>query len=459
MAWLSLTAAGGIAGCGEEKPQSVPTSPGEAPAGLHAGWVKTFGGKAAQVGWYVAVDGQGNAVVAGTAEGPIDFGDGPVQTKTSSDVFVAKLDPTGRVLWAKRYGETGFHVPTGLALTSQGEIVLSGMMSGDIDFGAGVRSAAGDSDAFLVKLDPSGKLLWVVQAGDDGVQDGGSVTIDSDGNALWSGTFEGKLDINGKTAQSAGQSDAFLAKIDASGKAIWLNGYGSPGYEGDHGVAVDGAGNVTLAGYYDGKLDVGGGALPDASSGAGDFLVHVDRDGKHLWSHGMVVDTSGGFAYSLSALPNGSLLLAGKLQGSVDLAGAKLTSGDHGIGVAWIDATGKVVQSQVYQGTGETFAFAQPDGKGGVLLAGYFAGSLDLGGQRLTSVGDDDMFIAHLDASGNIVHRGRLGGGGGERPAAIAPTPDGGLIVSGSFTGKMDLGDAPHDSVDAEDAFVARLAW
>ncbi|UQA55327.1 hypothetical protein [Polyangium aurulentum] len=455
MIWLGaglaavMIAACGGSGGGEPAPAS---NSGASPLR----WSQLFAAEGVQSGWHVAVDGTGHVVVVGTMEGTVDFGGEKVTAAADGDLFVARYDAAGKLVWVRHFGQSGgYQVPLGLAVSQGGDIAISGAVEGTIDFGGGALTSAGDADAFLVLLGPDGAHRFSTHAGDALVQSGGNVAMDAAGNVLWTGTFEGTLDLGGNALASAGESDIFVAKLDPTGAVVFAQRIGAAGIEGDGSIAADSEGNVIASGYYQGAPDLGGGPLPDTQQAEGQFLVKLDANGKHVHSRGAVAQ-DGFFSYTLEADGDGGVLLAGRLIGAVDLGGQTLEApGGRGFGVARIDRSGAVVFAQAYgsTGPGATFAAAAPEGE--VVVAGTFEGDVDLGGEKLTSAGGEDIFVARVDATGKIQQHTQLGGPGSERVWSVAVAPDGAMVLTGGFDGSIDLGGGPRASAGDEDAFVA----
>jgi hypothetical protein len=102
---------------------------------------------------------------------------------------------------------------------------------------------------------------------------------------------------------------------------------------------------------------------------------------------------------------------------------------------------------------------AASDGAGGVFIAGYFSGYLDIGGNQLKSYAGSDMFLAHFDGEGRPLfglsfsdttsQTGRY---------EVAPDGHGGVVIAGAILGSVDFGGGPLTAYgDEADAFVARF--
>jgi hypothetical protein len=191
----------------------------------------------------MALDGSGNVYIAGTSAATWGA---PLRAYTASDdAFAAKLDTAGNLLWNTFLGGSGSDYGLDIALDAAGNIYLSG--TGDAAWGSPIRAYTGDADAFAVKLDSSGGLLWNTFLGGSGIDYGYSIAVDGNGNVY----IGGHSSVSWGTPERAytADYDAYAAKLDAGGALLWSTFLG--GSSGDYGyaIAVDGLGNVYLGGY------------------------------------------------------------------------------------------------------------------------------------------------------------------------------------------------------------------
>jgi hypothetical protein len=310
------------------------------------------------------------------------------------DIFLAKFDTAGNHVWSKRFGDAGDQTGTSLAVDGAGNVLLTGSFSGSVDFGGGPLTSAGGRDIFLAKFDTAGSHLWSKRFGDASDQHGYSVAVDGAGNALLTGYFYGSVDFGGGALLSAVFSDIFLAKFDPAGNHLWSKRFGDADFQIGLGVAADGSGNVLLTGWFDGSVDFGG--TPMSASGAADiFLAKFNSAGNHLWSQHF--SGAGELKVSSLALDGaGNVLLTGELTSSVDFGGGALTSaGSTDIFLAKFDPAGSHLWSKRFGDAGSQGGYSvAASGAGNVLITGYFSGSVDFGGGPLMSAGSQDAFLA-----------------------------------------------------------------
>ena len=117
-------------------------------------WSNRFGGTSSEYGHSVAIDSAGNVLVTGYFQGTADFGGGGLTSAGDLDVFVAKYDASGKHLWSKRFGGTSGDYGLSVAIDSAGNVLVTGYFQGTVDFGGGGLTNAGSVDIFVAKFSP-----------------------------------------------------------------------------------------------------------------------------------------------------------------------------------------------------------------------------------------------------------------------------------------------------------------
>ena len=358
-------------------------------------WSKSFGDAQAQSAQAVALDAAGNVFVAGEVSGTADFGCGAVVSAGQSDVFVAKLSPTGQCLWSKRFGDAGVQSLGGVAVDADGNVVLCGSLAGTVDFGTGALTSAGSFDAFVAKFGPAGATLWAKRYGDASMQHARKVAMDESGNIRVAGELNGSADFGGGVMTSAGGSDVFLVSLDAAGTFAWGKRFGDSVSQQVSGVAVGPQGRVVISGTTPGAIDFGGGALTSAGS-TDAYVAEFDSQGGHLWSRlfgAGAADSSRGVSVDAA----GSVVVTGDFMGTVNFGGIDLAAaGGTDVFVVKVDSAGTAVWAKRYGDAAAQSGAGVAADLLGIALLGDFAGTTDFGTGALVSAGGADVFLAYL---------------------------------------------------------------
>jgi hypothetical protein len=406
----------------------------------------------------VATARDGARVIAGAVAGPVDFGGGTLPAHGVQNAFVAKLDGSGKHLWSKRFPGEGAQTITAVAVDDADNVVVTGTFDRDTDFGGGTVTSAGMIDVFVVKLDPDGKHLWSKRFGDAEEQEAGGVAVGPDGAVVVAGSFEGTIDLGGGPLASAGADDVFLVKLDATGKHLWSKRFGDAEAQHGRALGVDAASDVVLVGDAQGKIDLGGGPLQsrDATSL---FLARFDARGKLVSSKLFHADPRSLVKPRAVAVERGGgAVIVGSMRGATDLGGGLLRSeGARELDafVARFDANGGHAWSRRFGDGADQEALAVAlDGHGGAVMTGRFEGTIDFGGGPLSSAGSTDVFVARLDASGAHRASARFGDPSAQQATGIAVDAAGRVAITGDLRGYVPFG---ANVLTGPAAFIAEL--
>jgi hypothetical protein len=162
-------------------------------------WARAYGGPSLDYGHSVCQTDNGDYVLAGYT---MSYGSG------GEDVYLIRVDSAGDTVWARTYGGAQLDDAKGVCFTSDGCIVVAGQTE---SFGAGL------SDVYLLKIDGAGDTLWTRAFG----------STDSDWAMSVCELADGAYGVSGSTGSISATRDAYLLKVDAGGNLVWDYNYGS----------------------------------------------------------------------------------------------------------------------------------------------------------------------------------------------------------------------------------------
>ena len=410
----------------------------------------------------VATDAAGNSYVTGEFTGTVDFdpvgttpGDADVLTSLgSSDVFVAKYSPDNALVWVTRMGGAALEAGEAIDVDGNGNVYVTGNFRGEAGFGSiNLTPVDTSSDGFVTKINPTGGVVWVKHVGQQGSDLGNAVSTDADGNvyALVSRTGAAGLSDNGYD----------ILKWDTTGATVWavFVNTNANSLVGDMAVDASGNGFVTGEAASTTDFDPAANKTKKLPSG-GAFVLKLTSSGNYGW----VSNLSYAIGYDIAMDGSGNVLVAGSYAGGLpkfSQYGAKkqnlptgLTSAGRDFVAKLNNSGGLVWAKQIDSDSLNNFQWSglAVDAAGSVYLTGFFSGTIDFnpgtGTHTKTSAGGNDIFVQKLTAAGNFAWAETFGGTGNDQGRGIAIDSEGMIHVGGSYRGTVDFDPDPNLAFD-----------
>jgi hypothetical protein len=364
-------------------------------AGVHQ-WSKRIGGTLADVALGLALDGSGNPVITGYYNGSVDFGAGLFPSAGGRDIFLAKYVGTGTYQWAVHFGGSLPDEGRGVVVDPMGNVYYTGIFGMNISMGGGTLMSAGAADIFLAKFNTAGTFQWSQRFGSTNADEGDAIALDASGNVIITGMFIGTVNFGGSNQVAVGTEDVFLAKYNSSGTHQWSSGYGSTLDDIGQTVAVDASGNVFMSGFISGSANFGGGPLVPVGTSAM-FIAKYNSAGVHQWSQ-QAGSMTGANGRSLAIDNAGNVLLTGNYYAVANFGGSNLVSlGNDDIFVVKYSNAGVHKWSTSFGTTStEPAVGVITDASRNVFLTGNFFLPMSFGGGTLSNSGVQDIYLVKL---------------------------------------------------------------
>ncbi len=314
-----------LGGCGHDD--------GGQPGGsVHtAQWARTYGGASADAANSANATADGGYIIVGYTS---SFGAG------GKDAWVLKLDASGSVLWQKTYGGPGDEVANSVRRSADGGYVVTGGVWAS-------PGVPGSADAWVMKLDGAGDVIWQKTFEGSGADVANSVKPTADGGFVVAGT----------------RSDhAWVLRLDADGNALWQRTYGGVGYDAALDAQPTSDGGYIVAGYTLSYVALGSTAP---------WVLKLDADGNVVWQKLYEVSYPANGARSVQQTNDGGYIVAGYTNAYYWFAGESF--GD--VWVLKLDAAGNVAWQRTYGVNSREEAYSvhlTPDG--GYVVAGFTEG-------------------------------------------------------------------------------------
>ncbi len=216
-------------------------------------------------GNWVTTDNAGNVYVTGYFTDTVTFGAYTLITG-DINVFLVKYDSNGNVKWAKRANTPLQAVGNGVATDSKGNIIITGFFYTIVTFGTHTLTSSkpGDPDVFVAKYDSSGHVIWAIgsKEANSMANTSNALTIDNLDNIYITGQFFDTLSFGAfNLATGNTYGDAFIAKYDSGGNVLWAKGakVANGGFPGNIGFSITAGKNerIYVAGTFSDTMTFG----------------------------------------------------------------------------------------------------------------------------------------------------------------------------------------------------------
>lgn len=425
-------------------------------------WAKKIGntGLSSQNVNATTTDASGNTYLTGMFSGTVDFDPGGAvfnltSNSGSTDIFVCKLNTSGNLVWAKSFSGSSPDWPLALTTDATGNVYVAGLFQGTVDFdpNGGVHNITtlGGTDGIVCKLNSAGNFVSAWRFGSTGVDRCTGVAIDASGYVFISGMHASNMDADpGLGTFTVGGNGSFLIKLGSAGNFNWvrpLAGFTPI-------IALDGAGNVYVAGDFSGSddFDPSTGVVTLTSAGYYDvFVCKFNNAGSFLWAR-RIGGTGNESVVGIAVDGTGNINAIGNFDGACDFdpgAGVyNLTSIAMGMAfdafIFKLNAMGNFVWAKaITSNAGVLIRSIDIDVAGNVYTIGSFSGTVDFnpgtGTYNLVAATGTEVFLLKLSAAGNFLWAYDLSTSTAINGFSITIDPIGSIIVTGAFSGTGDF--------------------
>lgn len=423
------------------------------------GFSSYVGGAGYDAGYGIALDTAGNLYLTGeTASSDFLLPTGGVKsTRLNRDVFITKLSANGSsVLYTTILASNANDAGRGIAVDASGNAYVTGV-AGSSNFpvtGGAFRTVSGGAeDAFVAKLNSSGKLTYSTFLGGSGTDAATGIAVDTSGNTYVTGyTASTNFPVTPgvpQTTYKGGFYDAFVTKLNSTGTAlVYSTLLGGSGNDQGRAVAL-GSGNITcIAGRTDSIDLVAKNAFQASAGGSGDAMIGCLNAAGTAWNYLTYLGGPGpDEAFDLAVDSAGYVSVTGTTHSPsfpVTIGAYQTTRrNDYDAFVTKLSTSGNtLVYSTLLGGSGSDAATTiAVDASSRAWIAGYTT-STDFPQQSSSQSGyrgSFDGFVSQLSADGSTLSAsGYLGGAADDRAWGLALNSTGDIFVTG-YTNSLDF--------------------
>lgn len=359
-------------------------------------------------------------------------------------VFAANASNAQFCFWAQNGSGSNSDLANDISTDYLGNVYVTGSFtSPSLSVGSFTLNSTSVVNFFLVKYDAAGNVQWAQTA--NGIAEGYSITNDTSGNVLVSGYFDGiSTTFDGITLTNAGGGDAFVLKYNPDGNIIWAKSIGGSGNtEYAYSITTDQSNAIYITGRFSSStMTIGSTVLTNQGlSGPDIFITKFDSLGNVLWADG-VGGNFNDIAYGIACDDQANIYVTGNFNSdNISFGANNLTgqgTGATSIFVAKYDSTGVALWANKWESTfGDVYAYdVSTDGICAYITGEYSGSSITFGSDNLTnlSAGSSDAFTAKLNPNGNELWAKSFGGNNYDYAKGITTDEYGNIYSIGYFS-------------------------
>lgn len=403
------------------------------------------------------VDREGSRYYAGYVNGTTRIGGKRISTN-NPDAIVAKFNSKDSLQWLLDFGGSNFDQCSYMHVDDSFNVYVTGSFFGKITVDGTSYTSAGSYDAFLIKIDSSGDVKWTRIAEGTNVQQAAAVTVDSSGYVYWTGQYFGSTDFENTTlSQASGNYDVFLAKYGPTGKLVRVTGFGGNWQDVAKDMDVYGD-QLVIGGNFIWTLSIGSTSI--TATGSRDaFICSMDTSFSLDW---LKKGGSNGAddLNSLKFSDRGEILVSGTFSNTFSLGGKSVSGGFNEGYVARLEDDGDAlfIKSLKSSGFGNNLIIKDffEDKHQNFVAAGYFNSSVTIGSKTYNGNGGFDIMLAGFKANGVLNFFLDGGGSDNETMAGACTDSNGYYFVGGYHAGNASFGSTTLKGTGNFNTFLAK---
>ncbi len=277
------------------------------------GWAKSLTGTKDDLCTGVAADSRNGVYAYGYFKSDTLYFGGQYLVGTGGqDIFLVKYDTLGNLTWAKKFGNGLINTPASITTDINSQLVITGKFSGTISFDGNSLTATGGTDAYIVRIRPTGEVVWARKTGGNQHDDCTAVNCDNTCAIYIGGSYSSSDFSAGSTSLPLINTyNVWYCKLDSSGNFQWAKSAGSAGTVFINDINILKSGRILIGGPFGGTINFNPlGFTPLSTGYQNSFILKTDPAGNFI-SQSRTGSSDRYFAGGFTVLPNQRIAQSG----------------------------------------------------------------------------------------------------------------------------------------------------
>lgn len=361
-------------------------------------WQRTIGANGMEFMRSIAATDDGGCIVGGETTSGIS-GDKTEMSRGGTDLWVVKLDSIGNIQWDKTIGGSGNEVCEAIVQTTDGGYVVGGASTSNIS-GDKSENCFGDFDIWVVKLDSSGKIVWDKTLGGNRFEFCGGMQPVNNGGVVVCGNSASGKSKDKKESNKGLMADCWIIALDGAGKVKWEKTFGGADDEMFLGICKTEDNGFVLAAFS--KSNKSDDKSENSKGGWDYWIVKTDSSGHKQWDKTIGGSGDDGNPFQVKQTLDGGYIIGGVSDSKISGDKTDSCRGNFDYWIVKLDKTGqiewdKTIGSSQY----DEVRGVEEIKKGHFVVVGFTRSGIS-NDKTVASRGKADYWIVYVDETKSI---------------------------------------------------------
>jgi hypothetical protein len=349
------------------------------------------------------IDKNGNLIIAGYFYGKVVFGNDTIVSNGLKDAFISSYSLLNGFNWVRRFGSNKNEEINALAIDSTGNIIIGGYFEGNINELNFSKNIIGPKDIFYARVSTNnGNILWFKSLGNDKYNSINTIAVRNNGRIFYGANFQGTLTINSNNIVSNGFDDILIFSSDTNGVILNTLKAGGADFDDVKKIVASPDGSIYVTGSFEGNASFGSTLL--ASSGGDDvFIARINTSVNWHWAKSLGTSYFLEYGNSLTTDNSGNIYLAATYRDLLEYQGNFLIPyGENDILLAKFLSNGNLSWIKYFGSSGVDLPNSLMFKNNKIYLTGVYSNVISNFGLNLNPSGIINTFVIEYDLNGNI---------------------------------------------------------
>ena len=213
-------------------------------------WLRTLQGTGHLFGKTITSDFEGNTYWGVNFRNKLNRSNNIIESYGNYDFIIEKVNQSGSVIWFNHFCGKGNNKISSIGINNLNDLYITGHFSNTITLEDKNLTSKGNNDVFVAKINQKGKVIWINNFGGTGSDKGKSLFIKNDSTVIISGEFQDKVMFKNESITADGHTDVFIAVVNGDTKNNLILSFGDISQQKINSLICNNDNNILLTGSF-----------------------------------------------------------------------------------------------------------------------------------------------------------------------------------------------------------------